>query len=113
MKCLDEFLDKQFDFNSYTCADFVVEVWRFLTGEDLTECKDEFTLRTQRMNLLSRREKLDEPVEPCLVLISRENETPHVGVYYDAKLIHLNSLIGVRRHKLEDLPKGYVVDFYA
>jgi len=112
MKSLDEFLDKDFN-KDYNCSNFVVEVWKFLTGESLKHLQDSFRLSTTRKVLLEKRKKLDSPISPCLVLIRKENEIPHVGIYYDSKLIHLNALIGVQRIELESLMPEYKLDYYA
>lgn len=113
MKTLDEFLDRQFNNKFYNCSDFVIECWEYLTGENLRELHDRFRIKETREQLIAERKKLDSPVSPCLVLVDGPSMIPHVGIYYQGRMIHLNALLGVLRQDLSEIPENYNVSFYA
>jgi hypothetical protein len=81
----DQFLLKRFNREKYNCWDFARDVWREATGQDLfttvPPCVD---------SILPTREEISSPVSPCLVLMLRKRLTPHVGVYYKGRILHMN-----------------------
>ena len=89
----DTLLAKKYDKNTYNCAHFTIDAWKLLTGKDITEAfkgllaplKD----NKASMSLRSGFKRLQEPISPCIVLMNRKGNTPHVGVWYNGKVLHL------------------------
>ena len=75
---LDDLYDRQYT-DTYTCKEFVAEVWQRLTGKDYLQ-----QLSTQDF------EKLSELISPCIVYCHNDQQTStHVGVFYCGKVLHL------------------------
>lgn len=77
---------------SYNCLDFVREVWKELTGDDIVERLTMLQGRFSERHVgtgLRQFVKLDSPVSPCIVAFQRVRLTPHVGIYLDGKVLHL------------------------
>ena len=100
---IDAFLDREYDLHKYNCGHFVADVWKELTGEDIT---DIFSLTTNA----KQRTRLKEPVSPC-VCIMRGIADPHAGVYLDGKVWHLTPQ-GVQCNDLLYLKIIYRLSFY-
>lgn len=90
---IDQFFNRRYNKTSYNCAHFAVEVWAHITGVDIAHIMRGFLLpgpsRFARMDLRNSFEKLASPVEPCIVLLQRKGNTPHVGVYIDGRVFHI------------------------
>lgn len=94
MISVDKYLSKSYRTPTYNCFSFAREAWLELTGTDLgdqtpdTHNASEYTLRAlQVANTLTR---LDCPEDPCLVLLQRKRLEPHIGVFYQGRVLHLN-----------------------
>jgi hypothetical protein len=81
----DKYLLKRFDRERYNCWDFVREVWAELTGADPFT-----TIPPSVDNITPKFTEIDTPQSPCLVLMLRQRCTPHVGVYYNGRVLHMN-----------------------
>lgn len=113
---VDRYLDRRFDKARYNCFDFAREVWKELTGVDLGAQTPEdisisaFTARA--LFVANSLEKLDAPVDPCLVLMRRARIEPHVGVYYRGRVLHLKPT-GVQYMPLDQVTAAYTtITFY-
>ena len=85
----------------FTCWDFACLVLKRLTGKDLSGILTGGDERTQIRSLIKNRDKfikIESPKELCLVVIKNISRSPHVGVFYSGKILHLDKQ-GV---KLED-----------
>jgi hypothetical protein len=77
----------------YNCWNFAVEAWLYLTGEDLRErmpgLQGRFTQR--RISLKGARmfSRLEAPTSPCIALMERPRQEPHIGVFYLGRILHL------------------------
>jgi hypothetical protein len=87
------YLDRRFHLQRYNCWHFTREVWLDLTGEDLGDRTPESLTRAA---LLGRFDAdvptfvlLDGPQEPCLVLMRRAGDVPHVGVYTGGRVLQI------------------------
>jgi len=93
MNTLDSLMGKVYDKNKYNCAHFTIDVWKVITGEDITEAfkglLEPLKYNKATMSLREGFKRLKEPVNPCIVLMNRKGSTPHVGVWYNGKVLHL------------------------
>jgi hypothetical protein len=90
---IDKFLSKTYDKNNYNCAHFTVDVYKHLTGVDIESNLKGllFPLYDNHATLELRKgfTRLQSPESPCIVLFSGKGIEPHVGVYYNGRVIHL------------------------
>lgn len=96
-----KYLGRQFDWHTYNCADFVIEVWLSETGVDLRDPNEGHPTSYEEMCrvALEQERRLVGPVvrellwpdeKPCLVLLEHERRPPHLGVLLGKKrLLHL------------------------
>jgi hypothetical protein len=92
---VDDFLDRVRG-PQYRCFDFVREVWMLSFGEDLgTKLKNflgSVSHRRFTKDDLKQCKALDEPVDPCFVLMQRGGKMPpHVGIWYMGNVLHLGA----------------------
>lgn len=115
-KSIDQFLDRVPSKN-YNCLNFVQEVWMYLCGEDMKGKLAKLATNISGGGLLSSSAvkgfiRLNEPVNPCFVVMQRFRLTPHVGIYLNGRILHL------RAHGVEFQPlvvaKGYftIIRYY-
>ena len=88
-----ELMSKKYDEHSYHCVHFALDVWEELTGDDLRanfarllaplrEC-------TATRECSNRFAEVPAPVNPCLVVMRNGARQPHLGVFVDGKVMHL------------------------
>lgn len=110
MTCLDAFLSRRYNKETYNCAHFVRDVWQELTGMDLgaefegflRPPKDRYTDPAIRRAF----KRLNKPSSPCVVLMQRRGCVPHVGVFVRGKIIHLHEQ-GVEFLPVEVATRGF------
>jgi hypothetical protein len=92
MPCLDQFFFRT-STPTYNCFDHAREVWMYLTGENLLDrlpkLRGRFTDRDIALSGARSFTRLEGPVSPCIVLMQRPLEAPHIGVFVDGAVIHL------------------------
>ncbi len=92
-KSIDEFFQKKYNRSNYNCAHFASELWLKMVGEDISPklCGVMTGLSDRKITFDLRRkfERLDSPVEPCLVLMQRPKTPPHIGIFLRGKVLHL------------------------
>jgi len=88
---LDDFLDRDYKAGVYDCSNFVAEVWQHLTGEDISGICKSWINRDSSVCISEarKRTKLRKPESPCIVLMQTRLSLPHVGIYYQEKILHL------------------------
>lgn len=89
---VDQYLARQYDERNYNCLHFTRDVWLDHTGVDITEhLQNVFTpgRRTGFKKSLSAFERIDAPVDPCLVMMHRPRVAPHIGVFLRGKVLHI------------------------
>jgi hypothetical protein len=90
---LDVFFKKRYDVNHYNCSHFVGDVYKFLTGRDITQGLSCFMKdRKSRFASIAIKnffKRIDTPQDPCIVLMHRPKFAPHVGVFTKGKIIHI------------------------
>lgn len=112
---IDDYLLKEFHPTKYNCWDFTRDVWKELTGTDLGQQtpsvhtpKDYTDRALQVANTLTR---LDQVADPCIVLFQRRRISPHVGVYYRGRVLHLDSR-GAKYLPLDQVSATYTTVTY-
>lgn len=89
----DLYMDRRFNLVNNNCWHLVKDVWLELTGVDLEDFTPQTPTKTScwvaTTEAQSRFRELSEPESPCIVLMQRAIDIPHIGVYIDGKLLHL------------------------
>jgi hypothetical protein len=94
MQSIDIYLNRVPKQN-YNCLDFVNEVWLGLFGGNVKErldCLSSSIHATQGKILFAPVKgftKLSKPESPCFVVMQRKKLTPHIGIYYNGRMLHL------------------------
>lgn len=92
MKSIDCFLARR-KTKDYNCFDFVREVWLYWTGEDvankLTGLTGRFKDRRPNISGVRAFTRIQEPINPCFIVLLRRPFVPHVGIYIDGEMLHL------------------------
>jgi hypothetical protein len=76
----------------YNCVDFACDVWKYLTGEDVKARYSRSLLALKRRKKVADIEgfkSLELPLSPCVVLMQRPKHDPHVGIFYEGRILHL------------------------
>lgn len=112
---IDKLMSKRYDRNTYNCAHLAVDVWLELTGKDISGPMDGFLLptRTRHVPRRSRQKwaRHKKAVSPCIVLMRRKNTPPHVGVYFNGKIVHISGQ-GVQYQPPDVVTRGFTVIRY-
>lgn len=108
---LDRFYSRVYNEKTYNCAHFVCEVWKDLTGEDIThKLTGMMTVKNERVvdpKLRFKFKKLDgKPNQPCLIVMHRRRIGSHVGIYLNDKVLHITES-GVERVSVEIATYGF------
>lgn len=104
----DDYMSRKFDLRTSNCWHLVRDVWRDMTGDDLgdltPENVDTAALGTAmtRAAASPRFDRLARPEVPCIVLMHRRGQTPHVGVLLRWKVLHIRPS-GVQHQWLSDV----------
>lgn len=92
MLTIDPFLSRV-STKSYNCFDFVREIWSYWTGEDIADklkgLQGAFKDRKPSASGMKAFTRIDEPINPCFIVLLRRPMTPHVGIYIDGEMLHL------------------------
>lgn len=115
----DDYMARRFDLKRYNCWHLVREVWADMTGTDLGDLTPA-RLDTGSLDEAAEQhsdgpafERLDRSREPCIVLLRRRRDMPHVGVLLRGRLLHITAQ-GVRHQALLDVAEQFAsVEFYA
>lgn len=89
---VDAYLAKTFDLHQYNCWNFACDIWFDLTGTRLHTDIEDFRVNALHHTATIQSERLQKiPVaeSPCLVLMQRKHVNPHVGVFYNNRVLHL------------------------
>jgi hypothetical protein len=113
---IDLFFNRVYNKSKYNCAHLVAEVWQHLTGEDIHELLAGFLLpprdRYVKNGIQHNFEKLKNPVSPCLVLMRKPKLAPHVGLFYQGRVLHIHEA-GVQFQPLDKATRGFTkLSFY-
>lgn len=90
---IDKYLGWKFNLRTRNCWTLVRAVWQELTGVDLEDLTPSEPNRTSCWLAVttaqSRFIEIPMPVSPCIVLMQRAEDIPHIGVFIDGKVLHL------------------------
>ena len=113
MSSVDKYLDKKYNFHNYNCSHFVAEVWKDLTGENISELCQSFVKQDPDFckTKLRARKRLRQPETPSVCFMQAHNLAPHAGVYMDGKILHIGDL-GVLLDPVSDLKPYYRLSYY-
>lgn len=115
-KSIDPLFFHEYDIDTYNCVHFLCDAWRHITGEDLAGRMSGWLCAVSEKRFLREQvqqfERLSHPVSPCIVLLQSHHQSPHVGLYYRNKVLHL-SHDGVQYMPLNVVASGFKrVRFY-
>lgn len=113
---VDRYLQKTFNYQTYNCYHFVRDVWLELTGIDLgdqvPDQKSSSIYNEKALQVANTLTALDTVQNPSIVLFQRLRVEPHIGVYFDGRVLHL-SRHGAYYMPLDQVSAGYTkVSFY-
>lgn len=107
---IDNYLNKRFDPTHYNCWDFIRDVWLDITKVDIgCRTPSPSTPKNKIKRFLNEESefiKVDEIVDPCIVLFKRNKGIPHVGVYTRGRVLHISEQ-GVKFEHLEIAKTGF------
>ncbi len=111
-----ELFRHRYDATSYNCAHFLRDAWLQVTGEDLSLVLEGFLApkvdRAPDRRLLRRFARLERPTSPCVVMMRHGLARPHVGMFYQGRLLQLQEN-GVTWLPMQIATSGYPsVRFY-
>lgn len=90
---IDKYLDREYNESKYNCASLTCEVWKDLTGIDISnalgECCKAREDRRVSAHGLAVFQRLNGPVSPCIALFQVQRREPHVGIWLDGKILHI------------------------
>lgn len=91
----DKYFGRKYGRRSYNCARFACDVWRDLTGQDLSDALQGMMAgrgdARAVVSQLRQFARLEAPVDPCLALFQFHRESPHVGVFVRGKVLHITA----------------------
>lgn len=94
MTSVDKYLDRTYHRRDYNCGHFVADVWRDLTGVDISAAVCGLWAPTGQgrasLKQLRAFKRLREPVSPCIALLSPPRGQTHVGIYLRGRILHIN-----------------------
>lgn len=87
---LDCLYSKKYNFQTYNCAHFAVDVWKFIAGKDISS----FLLEPSGLPRVPTGagkgfKRLAGPVSPCLAVFRGLGGETHVGVFLDGRILHI------------------------
>lgn len=91
----DDYMGRRFDLRTANCWHLVRDVWRDMTGVDLGDLTPPETDASSLDDAVwaavegTRFVALERPAAPCIVLMRRRREMPHVGVLLRWRLLHM------------------------
>lgn len=93
---VEHLFGSHFNLRDYNCWHLVRDVWLELTGKDLGLPELLHHSRKEMNGVVAewsgnQYRQIDEPANPCIVLMQREGKIPHVGVHIHRKVIHLDA----------------------
>ena len=96
---------------SYDCLAFARDVWCDLTGIDIGDRLAQALNGVAEARKLTRTatlafERIDAPIEPCLVLMLAPRRRAHVGIWLPGRVLHLHAG-GVEHSDLEVASRSF------
>jgi hypothetical protein len=80
--------------DTYTCQNFARDVWKAITGDDISERAEQLMGLRILKSEVRRFERLVRPEVPCFVLCTQFGHDPHIGVLIERdRVLHLGTKI--------------------
>jgi len=93
VKSVDIYFNRKYNPKNYNCAHLVAEVWKDLTGQDISETISGAltNLANRDINKIDRTKfrKIDTLQDPCIVLLWSSKRLPHCGIYLRERFLHI------------------------
>ena len=114
---IESYFYRQYHSTKYNCLHFAREVWRDVACVDIMDslsCLFQAETKHPKLSHFKAFKKLDNPQDPCLVLLTRPRfATAHIGIYIGGKILHIHER-GVEFQPLEIVQLGFkTVRFYS
>ena len=107
---IDRYLDRQYHKSKYNCAHFVCDVWKDITGQDISISLQAVLTgpgaRKLHTQALKAFEAVAVPLPLALVLFQAGRNAPHVGIWLDGRVLHITDK-GVSCVRLESLEGSF------
>lgn len=115
---VDKYFGLRYDSKNYHCAHFACDVWRDLTGVDLSSHLlgrlSDVPSASVNTKFFRRLKQSSTPVDPSIAIFQYCRGVPHVGVYLRGRLLHISKTQGVRFDRLSDVAaQAKKVRFYT
>lgn len=92
---IDQLFFREYDPKKYHCVHFVIECSQVIYGRDYTPCfigltnSLSETIKTSR-DTVHRNKSIEKPCDGCIVLMTKYDNSSHVGLYYENRIFHLD-----------------------
>lgn len=113
---IDPLFGKTYNPPHYHCSHFLCDAWQMVTGEDLT-ARMAGVLRAVSTGGIKKSDftpfrRIAKPESPCIVLLRRHGVSPHVGMFWRGRVLHISAQ-GVHYMPLRVVSIGFdKVSFY-
>lgn len=91
---VDIYLDRIYDYRKYNCLHFARDVWLDLTGVDIGDSLNGLMGnpedREPSKSHFKRFQRLASPITPCLAMMVRPQNAPHIGVFLNDRILHIS-----------------------
>jgi hypothetical protein len=107
---LDGFFGRAYHRRHYNCAHFAIDIWEHLHRRPVVASFYGFLIPGNVSGGLGHADGvtwLTQPRDPCFVLMRSTVIPPHVGVFYQGKIIHLAGNHKVQYQPLDVVTVGY------
>ena len=100
-----ELYSRVYNPQNYHCVHFVIDAAKDIYNKDYTPCFFGLTgsldesVKTSRTTV-HKNERIDKPIDGCIVLMTKQDNGSHVGLYYQNRVFHLTEM-GVHLITLE------------
>lgn len=109
MFSVNNYLDKEYKWGTYQCANFAADVWEDATGESIRGLVQD-ACEQQSLRILQQYRKIALPYEPCIAMM-KSNHDLHMGVFVDGRILHLTRT-GARHDDVHFLKDSYKITYY-
>lgn len=107
---VDIYLSRSYDRKLYNCGHFAADVWKDITGIDISEAISGLVMPTGKgraiLANLRAFKRLTGPISPCIAMLSPPRGQAHVGIYLRGKILHITEL-GVHFDYIEVASCGF------
>jgi hypothetical protein len=115
----DDYMGRRFDLKRCNCWHLVRDVWRDMCGVDLGDLTPgrpsvrELEGAVEHAAAGPSFQRLEKAQSPCIVLLRRGLDVPHVGVLLRGRLLHITA-DGVRHDPLDYVAQAFAsCEFYV